>query len=154
VESVGSQTRQRFKESPSSLRFSPDPGPGRRRLACSPHGDEFVLKGAMLFALWTGKPHRATWDLSPWPTFPRLPGSTLRHPHVRRGEEALQANAREGLMGRSRRLVVHDDILGSVFLFFVPPLLSWLSNIAGILTAVAHPEQRVYNCQEELEFVI
>ncbi len=33
------------------------------RLGRSPHGDEFVLKGAMLFALWTGEPHRATWDL-------------------------------------------------------------------------------------------
>ena len=33
------------------------------RLARSPHGDEFVLKGAMLFTLWTGEPHRATWDL-------------------------------------------------------------------------------------------
>lgn len=33
------------------------------RLARSPHGDEFVLKGAMLFTLWTGERHRATWDL-------------------------------------------------------------------------------------------
>ena len=33
------------------------------RLARSPHGDDFVLKGAMLFALWTSEPHRATWDL-------------------------------------------------------------------------------------------
>lgn len=33
------------------------------RLARSPHGDEFVLKGAMLFTLWTGEAHRATWDL-------------------------------------------------------------------------------------------
>lgn len=33
------------------------------RLGRSPHGDEFVLKGAILFTLWTGKPHRATWDL-------------------------------------------------------------------------------------------
>ncbi len=33
------------------------------RLDRSPHGKEFVLKGAMLFALWTGQVHRATWDL-------------------------------------------------------------------------------------------
>lgn len=33
------------------------------RLAMSPHGDEFVLKGAMLFAVWTGEMHRATWDI-------------------------------------------------------------------------------------------
>ncbi|MBI2931113.1 MAG: nucleotidyl transferase AbiEii/AbiGii toxin family protein [Planctomycetes bacterium] len=33
------------------------------RLARSPHGNEFVLKGAVLFTLWTGEPHRATWDL-------------------------------------------------------------------------------------------
>jgi predicted nucleotidyltransferase component of viral defense system len=33
------------------------------RLARSSHGDEFVLKGAMLFTLWTGEPHRTTWDL-------------------------------------------------------------------------------------------
>lgn len=33
------------------------------RLAASPHGKEFVLKGALLFTLWTGQPHRATRDL-------------------------------------------------------------------------------------------
>jgi hypothetical protein len=33
------------------------------RLSVSPHADEFVLKGAMLFALWTGEMHRATWDV-------------------------------------------------------------------------------------------
>ena len=29
------------------------------RLASSPHAGSFVLKGAALFALWTGAPHRA-----------------------------------------------------------------------------------------------
>ncbi|MDX2053608.1 MAG: nucleotidyl transferase AbiEii/AbiGii toxin family protein [Polyangiaceae bacterium] len=33
------------------------------RLATSKHGERFVLKGAALFTLWTGKPHRATRDL-------------------------------------------------------------------------------------------
>jgi len=33
------------------------------RLASSQHGQRFVLKGAALFTLWTGKPHRATRDL-------------------------------------------------------------------------------------------
>ncbi|MBN1773514.1 MAG: nucleotidyl transferase AbiEii/AbiGii toxin family protein [Deltaproteobacteria bacterium] len=33
------------------------------RLSRSPHADEFVLKGAMLFAVWTGEMHRATWDV-------------------------------------------------------------------------------------------
>ena len=33
------------------------------RLASSPHASRFVLKGAALFTLWTGKPHRATRDL-------------------------------------------------------------------------------------------
>lgn len=33
------------------------------RLAASPHAVHFVLKGAALFALWTGKPHRATRDI-------------------------------------------------------------------------------------------
>lgn len=33
------------------------------RLASSPHADHFVLKGASLFTLWTGQPHRATRDL-------------------------------------------------------------------------------------------
>ena len=33
------------------------------RLATSKHGSRFVLKGAALFTLWTGKPHRATRDL-------------------------------------------------------------------------------------------
>ena len=30
------------------------------RLSRSPQGDRFVLKGALLFTLWTGKPHRPT----------------------------------------------------------------------------------------------
>ncbi|MEQ1507674.1 MAG: nucleotidyl transferase AbiEii/AbiGii toxin family protein [Myxococcota bacterium] len=33
------------------------------RIASSDHGDRFVLKGATLFAVWMGKPHRATKDL-------------------------------------------------------------------------------------------
>lgn len=33
------------------------------RLASSRHASSFVLKGAALFTLWTGKPHRATRDL-------------------------------------------------------------------------------------------
>jgi hypothetical protein len=33
------------------------------RLAVSPHGSRFVLKGAALFTLWTGRAHRATRDL-------------------------------------------------------------------------------------------
>ncbi len=33
------------------------------RLATSPHRNNFVLKGAALFTLWTGTPHRATRDL-------------------------------------------------------------------------------------------
>lgn len=33
------------------------------RLAASKHGQRFVLKGAALFTLWTGRPHRATRDL-------------------------------------------------------------------------------------------
>jgi hypothetical protein len=33
------------------------------RLSVSPHGKQFVLKGAMLFQLWTGQPHRSTFDV-------------------------------------------------------------------------------------------
>lgn len=33
------------------------------RLSASPHADDFILKGATLFSLWLGKPHRATKDL-------------------------------------------------------------------------------------------
>ncbi len=33
------------------------------RLASSAYGDRFVLKGAALFMLWTGEPHRATRDV-------------------------------------------------------------------------------------------
>lgn len=33
------------------------------RLASSAHANSFVLKGAALFTVWTGKPHRATRDL-------------------------------------------------------------------------------------------
>ena len=33
------------------------------RLSVSDHASEFVLKGAMLFQLWAGEPHRATRDL-------------------------------------------------------------------------------------------
>ena len=33
------------------------------RLSLSPHRDQFVLKGAMLFSLWAPTPYRATGDL-------------------------------------------------------------------------------------------
>lgn len=33
------------------------------RLSASPHARQFVLKGAMLFQLWTGQPHRSTLDV-------------------------------------------------------------------------------------------
>jgi hypothetical protein len=33
------------------------------RLSVSKHSAEFVVKGAMLFLVWTGEPHRATKDL-------------------------------------------------------------------------------------------
>ena len=33
------------------------------RLSLSPHAEQFVLKGAALFTLWTGRAHRATRDL-------------------------------------------------------------------------------------------
>ncbi len=33
------------------------------RLSCSPHRQAFVLKGALLFALWSGRPHRPTKDM-------------------------------------------------------------------------------------------
>ncbi len=33
------------------------------RLAASPHGSRFVLKGAALFTVWTGEAHRATRDV-------------------------------------------------------------------------------------------
>ncbi len=33
------------------------------RLAASPHAGDFILKGATLFAAWSGAPHRATRDL-------------------------------------------------------------------------------------------
>jgi hypothetical protein len=33
------------------------------RLAASEHADQFVLKRAMLFALWTGEMHRPTRDV-------------------------------------------------------------------------------------------
>ena len=33
------------------------------RLSRSPHADDFILKGAQLFSLWTEKPHRTTRDL-------------------------------------------------------------------------------------------
>ena len=33
------------------------------RLTMSPHADEFVLKGAMMFTVWSKHPHRATKDL-------------------------------------------------------------------------------------------
>jgi hypothetical protein len=33
------------------------------RLSQSPHRDRFILKGAMLFTLWSEEPHRKTRDL-------------------------------------------------------------------------------------------
>ena len=35
------------------------------RLSQSEYAGEFVVKGAMLFLVWTGEPHRATKDSSP-----------------------------------------------------------------------------------------
>ena len=46
------------------------------RLSVSPHASAFVLKGAALFTLWTGRAHRATRDIDLLgfgePTVPRL----------------------------------------------------------------------------------
>lgn len=33
------------------------------RLGVSDHADRFILKGAMLFRVWSAERHRATWDL-------------------------------------------------------------------------------------------
>ena len=33
------------------------------RLSVSPHAERFVLKGAVLFSLWSDAPHRATRDV-------------------------------------------------------------------------------------------
>ena len=33
------------------------------RLSQSTHGDQFVLKGAVLFQIWVGEPHRSTRDV-------------------------------------------------------------------------------------------
>ncbi len=33
------------------------------RLSRSPHAEQFILKGAMLFQLWGGQPHRPTRDV-------------------------------------------------------------------------------------------
>ena len=33
------------------------------RLSQSEHSDQFILKGALLFSLWSDDPHRATWDI-------------------------------------------------------------------------------------------
>jgi len=37
------------------------------RLSASPHADAFILKGAMLFSLWSGEAHRPTRDLGAAP---------------------------------------------------------------------------------------
>jgi hypothetical protein len=33
------------------------------RLGESPYSNRFLLKGALLFYVWSGEPHRPTWDL-------------------------------------------------------------------------------------------
>ena len=33
------------------------------RIGCSRHKNKFILKGAMLFRIWSDEPHRATRDL-------------------------------------------------------------------------------------------
>ncbi|MEI6785444.1 MAG: nucleotidyl transferase AbiEii/AbiGii toxin family protein [Verrucomicrobiota bacterium] len=48
------------------------------RLCCSKHREQFVLKGAMLFALWEPTLHRATRDLD------RL---GIGHPSARNGPQ-------------------------------------------------------------------
>lgn len=45
------------------------------RVAVSPHGRRFVIKGATLFMIWTGKPHRATRDVDLLAQFPKSWGA-------------------------------------------------------------------------------
>lgn len=64
------------------------------RLSVSPHGNGFVLKGAMLFRLWTAEPHRTTKDVD-------LLGS---------GESSIERLT--DVMGDICAAVVPDDGLG------------------------------------------
>ena len=67
------------------------------RMMRSPHADAFVLKGAMLFAIWADKPHRRprTWTCS---------GSAVHRPNAWNGSSARSAPPRSSLTGwRSTR---------------------------------------------------
>lgn len=61
------------------------------RLAASPHREAFLLKGAMLFSVWTGRPHRPTWDVD----------------FLGRGEPDV--GKLEGIFSEVCRLEVEDD---------------------------------------------
>lgn len=61
------------------------------RLASSSHREAFLLKGAMLFSVWTGRPHRPTWDVD----------------FLGRGEPDV--GRLEGIFSEVCRLEVEDD---------------------------------------------
>ncbi|MCP4661166.1 MAG: nucleotidyl transferase AbiEii/AbiGii toxin family protein [bacterium] len=86
------------------------------RLSRSSHGHRFILKGAVLFSLWSDSPHRTTRDLDLWS-------------HGENSVRALEECFREILM-----TPVEDD--GIVFVPTIRSVPSSRSLIAWISTSM------------------
>lgn len=84
------------------------------RLAQSPHSGQFVLKGAALFTVWTGAPHRATRDLdllgSGDPSEARLRTIFLELMQARLEDDGVEFDARSLEVGPIRE----DQIYGGI----------------------------------------
>lgn len=97
------------------------------RLSVSPHADAFVLKGATLFAIWMGTPHRATKDLdllaSGAPTVERFVGvfrelasMEIEDDGVRFGRDAVTGRPiREDANYAGVRVTVPGELAGARF---------------------------------------
>ena len=69
------------------------------RLGSSRHAPRFVLKGAALFTLWTGRPHRATRDLRPQEDDATNNHTGRTHAGIRRGRHEEDAVVRVRTQG-------------------------------------------------------
>ncbi|MBN8509232.1 MAG: nucleotidyl transferase AbiEii/AbiGii toxin family protein [Burkholderiales bacterium] len=76
------------------------------RLACSEHATQFVLKGALLFALWYGQPHRPTRDadlLGFGPDEPQALAAVFRSLCEMQADDGLWFNAASVRVGTIRQ---------------------------------------------------
>jgi hypothetical protein len=87
------------------------------RLALSPHADAFFLKGGMLFAVWSQRPHRATKDIDLLGYVDDLPPFGLGQSFLHSGDEACFVGEAIEFLGceqHRRGLAVLRDDEGSL----------------------------------------